>query len=91
MRKPQYAFEASLIGGHRINFDHLGFFNLHLNINTLVFLHIAPIKMQPPWLEIKPVPLSVACNTLATKLTWRVTEISKLHAYEHTHPESTTL
>lgn len=37
--KPRYNNEA-----HRINFDHLGLFNVHLNLSTRVFLHSHPSK-----------------------------------------------
>lgn len=33
--------------GHRNNFDHFGFFNVHLNGSTRTFWHFSPIEMRP--------------------------------------------
>lgn len=41
-------------GGLRINFDHLGLLNMHLNLSNRVSLYFAPIEVQPPWQGIKP-------------------------------------
>lgn len=50
-------YEAHLSLGDWVNLDHLGFLNVHLN--TRVFWHFAPVKMQLVGPEIKPASLSL--------------------------------
>lgn len=63
MPKLQYDYEACRSGGHPINLDHLGFFSMPLNKNTLVFFAFCPIEVRPPWPGIEPVLSSSAVKS----------------------------
>lgn len=44
MPEPRYDYEARRTVGLRINSEKLRFFNVHLNLRTRMFLHVAPLK-----------------------------------------------
>lgn len=44
---PQPDYEVHCRRGPHVNFDHLGFFKMRLNLGTWTFLYFTPIEMQP--------------------------------------------
>lgn len=73
MPKPQSDYEAHHSGVLLpINFDHLGFFKVHLNLNQF-----SCIEMRAPRLESNPQTRPEDCNAIATKLPWRVERIRR--------------
>lgn len=48
------------MGGLQINFDLLGFFDVHPMRGTWAFSHFAPMKMRLPQLGFDPVPSGLA-------------------------------
>lgn len=65
---PKLNYEAHLIKGHCINFDHQGFFNVHLNLSTDVFhgiFHQSECSCHG-W-ESKFCPQAEQCNTIHAK------------------------
>lgn len=48
------SYERCHSGELQIYFEDLGFLKKHLHLTTWVLLHFIPIKIQSPWLGIKP-------------------------------------
>ena len=62
--KPVLIMRHAVVGDSG-NLDHLGFFNVHLNLSTRVFSHFAPIEMRPPWPGFDP---ATSCSAAQHKI-----------------------
>lgn len=60
MPKSRYYYEARHGRGLRINFDPLGFLNVHSMHATQVFWHFTPIEMRPLWPRFDPMHSGIA-------------------------------
>lgn len=61
MLQLRYDCEARRSGGQRINFDHVGFYNVYPTHGTWAFLHFALIEMRPGF---HPAPLAAQHQSL---------------------------
>lgn len=72
MQEPQSGNEAHHSGGLCIDFNHMGFSNMYLNLSTQAFLHFASTEIWPPQPGSNWRPRPQQQNIIATWLARRV-------------------